>query len=440
MSSSFVCERPRRLWTNSITVGTPARATSAASCSGPLGRRCDLPRDLAHGLVGELDQRLVEQDRLDRPDPLPLDLDVLLLREPPRRGLGVRAASTRARPASRWRWSSRQTAVSTTDVTIPGFVTTEPIVHTAPSPVRFAISRISSSSLRRGGERVTALIHRRRAGVRGLAAERDLVALDAEGAEHDAERQVRALRARAPARCAARGRRPRPRARRGPRAPRRARRRARRPRPAASTPVGVAARAQLVLVGHRPRGRGRPEQRAPEARALLVGPAHEPHGRRGRARPRPAAAAPRRPPMTFSDPSSQPPFGTESMCPPISTARSEAPGSVNHWLPAASHDLLDGTPSSRERSQPRARSHVSVQATRCAPFSSPVSSRARGARRPCAKGRVARGDDMARACDVRADQERPDRDRRRRLRRRHLRRGRDRDADRRVARRTQPTR
>ena len=43
MSSSFVCERPRRLWTNSITVGIPARATSAASCSGPLGRRCDVP-------------------------------------------------------------------------------------------------------------------------------------------------------------------------------------------------------------------------------------------------------------------------------------------------------------------------------------------------------------------------------------------------------------
>ena len=78
--------------------------------------------------------------------------------------------------------------------------------------------------------------------------------------------------------------------------------------------------------------------------------------------------------MTFSDPSSQPPFGTESMWPPISTARSEAPRSVNHWLPAASTVSSTGTPSSRERSQPRARSHVSVHATRCAPFSSPVSS------------------------------------------------------------------
>ena len=31
VSSSFACDRPRRLWTNSMTVGTPARATSAAS-------------------------------------------------------------------------------------------------------------------------------------------------------------------------------------------------------------------------------------------------------------------------------------------------------------------------------------------------------------------------------------------------------------------------
>ena len=33
-----------------------------------------------------------------------------------------------------------------TDVTIPGFVTTPPDVQTAPSPTRFAISRISSAS------------------------------------------------------------------------------------------------------------------------------------------------------------------------------------------------------------------------------------------------------------------------------------------------------
>ena len=43
VSSSFVCDRPRRLCTKSITVGMPARETSAASCSGPDGSWCDVP-------------------------------------------------------------------------------------------------------------------------------------------------------------------------------------------------------------------------------------------------------------------------------------------------------------------------------------------------------------------------------------------------------------
>src|ERR687885_1172038 len=51
--------------------------------------------------------------------------------------------------------------------------------------------------LRGAGERVAALVHRRRAGVRGLAAERDPVALDAEGAEDDAEREPQRLEHRA---------------------------------------------------------------------------------------------------------------------------------------------------------------------------------------------------------------------------------------------------
>src|SRR5262245_4751296 len=38
-------------------------------------------RDLCDRLLAETDQRLVEEDRLDRPDPLPLDVDVLLRRE-----------------------------------------------------------------------------------------------------------------------------------------------------------------------------------------------------------------------------------------------------------------------------------------------------------------------------------------------------------------------
>ena len=45
-------------------------------------------------------------------------------------------------------------------------------------------------------------------------------------------------------------------------------------------PLGIGPLAKLVLVGHRPGRRARPEERAAEARALLVGPADEPHGDR----------------------------------------------------------------------------------------------------------------------------------------------------------------
>ena len=63
------------------------------------------------------------------------------------------------------------------------------------------------------------------------------------------------------------------------------------------------------------------------------------------------------------------------MCPPIKSARSEAPKSVNHWFPASS--TVSSAPQSATfpRSHSRACSHVSVHATRWAPFSSPVSSR-----------------------------------------------------------------
>ena len=47
--------------------------------------------------------------------------------------------------------------------------------------------------LRRAGQRVAPLVHRRRAGVRGLAAEGDLVPLDPERPEHDAQRQAHRL-------------------------------------------------------------------------------------------------------------------------------------------------------------------------------------------------------------------------------------------------------
>ena len=76
---------------------------------------------------------------------------------------------------------------------MPGFVTTPPIVQTAPSPG--ALRDLADLELepRRTGECVAALVHRRRAGVRRLSAKGDLVTLDAERAQHDAERELHRL-------------------------------------------------------------------------------------------------------------------------------------------------------------------------------------------------------------------------------------------------------
>ena len=70
------------------------------------------------------------------------------------------------------------------------------------------------------------------------------------------------------------------------------------------------------------------------------------------------------PATTFREPSSQPPFGTESMCPPISSDRSERPGSVNHWFPAASIVSTAPVGCTFSRNHARASSQVLVQATR----------------------------------------------------------------------------
>ena len=103
-------------------------------------------RDLEDRLVAELDQLGVEEDRLDRPDLVEGDVDRLLLGEALRARLRVGEHRARARAASRWRWSSSCSAVSTTDVTMPGLQTTPPDVHTAPPPARAAMWRSSSAS------------------------------------------------------------------------------------------------------------------------------------------------------------------------------------------------------------------------------------------------------------------------------------------------------
>ena len=247
--------------------------------------------------------------------------------------------------------------------------------------------------LRRAGERVAPLVHRRRAGVRRLAAPRDLVALDAERPEHDAEREVHRLEHRPllDVQLEIRGGVLELRARR--RARGRGRRRARAARPASATPSRVPALPQLVLVGHRARSRARAEERAPEARPLLVGPVHEPDGQRRR----PLLRDPpqhldaghhvqrRRRASRRSAPSR---CGRRSAAPaPI------APRSVNHWFPASSiSSSRAGLGDLRRAASPARCSHVSVQATRCAPFSSPVSSRSSRSSSTVLLARAARAD------------------------------------------------
>ena len=81
------------------------------------------------------------------------------------------------------------------------------------------------------------------------------------------------------------------------------------------------------------------------------------------------------PANVLRQPSSQPPFGTESMCPPISNSRSLVPRSVAQKFPAASTCISTGNPSKRCLKNSRALTHVGVKATRCAPLSSPVNAR-----------------------------------------------------------------
>ncbi len=116
--------------------------------------------------------------------------------------------------------------------------------------------------------------------MRSLARPRDQVPLDPERAEHDAEREIHRLQDRALLDVQLQV---------GSRvlelAPRVERRveidAVRADRVGERDPVRVAALPQLGLVVHRPGGGARAEQRAPEARALLVGPAHEADGHRG---------------------------------------------------------------------------------------------------------------------------------------------------------------
>ena len=105
VSSILLWLMPCRLWTNIITVGTPARATSAASWSGPEGRRWSLPQvswiasSQSARRCGSKGTGSMFQIRSHETSTFP---------SAAKRSLVARASANRlASPAaSRWRWSS----------------------------------------------------------------------------------------------------------------------------------------------------------------------------------------------------------------------------------------------------------------------------------------------------------------------------------------------
>ena len=225
---------------------------------------------------------------------------------------------------------------------------------------------------RRGEERVAPVRHRRRAGVRGLAAEDHAVALDADRAEHGADRQPEALEhrplldvqlevgahvAQAPLGTPTRGRARRRARRRRPRGASRSRRAGRAPRRGRACRTRRRSRTGCGRSARPPR---RPSRRASRCTAACPASAIE----------RSVSSAP----ITPSAPSSQPPFGTESMCEPITTVSGRSPARRAQRLPASSTSTSTGSSASASRSRPRAFSHSSVQHSRRAPPGPPVSS------------------------------------------------------------------
>ena len=272
---------PRRLCTNIIAVGTPARATSAASCSGPEGRRCSFARR-SRGSP----RRTIAINRGSNstgsmlPDPVPRHLDVAFSERS--------ARSRRARRASR--------CASAGGVEMALVERDAALLDDAGDDAGLGGARSRSCRRRRGasGDAVDLRAHlARRRGTRpvrrfiGVLPEcaawpwkRDGVALDAERAEHRAERQIEIEQHRALLDVKLRGR---------------------RRRSASSWPLSFTRSKSMPTLAparraagrrHCPRGRApRPGRDCPEhadepnrllaeARALLVGPVHEPHGHR----------------------------------------------------------------------------------------------------------------------------------------------------------------
>ena len=194
VSSSFAWLMPFVDEEKIITVGTPVRATSAASCRGPDGQPAVGAGDLADRRAGDVDQALVERDRLDPPDLLDLHRAALLGGEPlggreelglhrrQRGGVEVALVDQYLGAARHGRDDARRAG--------GGADRADAVV------AQRDLAQLERGS--RGREkRVAPLADGRRAGVRGLAGEVRPEALDADGAEHRADGEALGLEHRA---------------------------------------------------------------------------------------------------------------------------------------------------------------------------------------------------------------------------------------------------
>ena len=176
--------------------------------------------------------------------------------------------------ASRWRWSSSCSAVSTTEVTMPG--SADDATRGADGAVADACRDLADleRELGRARERVAALVHRRRAGMRGLALPGDRASARRRRCRARRRAGAPSTRAPGPARCGARDRRRPCRAGSVRRARGRGRRRSRRARRGARSRRGRSAAAARPGRSSSPTAAEEPKserpKRAPSSSAQLT--------------------------------------------------------------------------------------------------------------------------------------------------------------------------
>ena len=141
---------------------------------------------LSDRLVGEFDEALIEQDRLDVPDPVPLDLDLLLAREVLGRPLRL---LEHGRQLGRVEMTLVEEAFSRLDDRRDDARLRDDTAHRADRALPGALGDLPDLELesRGTGEGIATLVHRRRARVGRLTAEGHLMPLHAERPQDDAQ-------------------------------------------------------------------------------------------------------------------------------------------------------------------------------------------------------------------------------------------------------------